>query len=311
MTDTRFSGNTTYAGGLQHPIGDRARRASATGFITIGAGGGLYVNGVATLNAGLFQANQAASSGGGLWAGNTLTLTGTQFISNTAQASGGGVEANGAAALQQAVFQGNLSSTAFGGGLYAFSTLNLTRSSFVGNGALRGGGFYHASGSADVINSLFARNTATISGTAIYLGSTGNVNLEYLTVGNAALTLGAAIEVEQGNVNLYDSIVANQAIGLRNTGGTVLQDYNLFFGDTADTVGSVSGGTHNVSGDPKFVDAAHDNFHLGAGSAALDHAIDLGVPIDFDGDARPFGTGFDIGFDEYSVWFVYLPLIKR
>jgi predicted outer membrane repeat protein len=240
-----------------------------------------------------------------------LNLTGTQFIRNTAQASGGGVAANGAAALQQAVFQGNLSSTAFGGGLYAFSTLNLTRSSFINNGALRGGGLYHAGGNADVINSLFARNSATISGAALYLGSTGSVNLEYLTVGNAALTFGAAIEVEQGHVNLYDSIVANQAIGLRNTGGTVFQDYNLFSGDTVDTVGSVLGGTHNATGDPKFVDAAHDNYHLGAGSAAINHAIDLGIPIDFDGDARPFGTGFDIGFDEYSMRFVYLPLIKK
>lgn len=275
-------------------------------------GGGAVAYNQVDLTRGKFEDNHATSlNGGGLSVQGPLNVTGTQFISNTAQASGGGVLANGPVALQQAVFQGNLSATSFGGGLYAFSTLNLTRSSFVGNGALRGGGLYHASGNADVINSLFARNTAPISGTAIYLGSTGNVNLEYLTVGNAALTLGSAIEVAQGAVNLYDSIVTNQAIGLRNTGGTVLQDYNLFFGDTVDTVGSVSGGTHNVSGDPKLVDAAHDNYHLGAGSAAIDHAIDLGSPIDFDGDARPFGTGFDIGFDEYSVRFVYLPLIKR
>jgi len=98
---------------------------------------------------------------------------------------------------------------------------------------------------------------------------------------------------------------------LRNTGGSVFQDYNLFFGDTVDTVGSISGGTHNVTGDPKFVDTAHDNYHLNANSAAIDHAIDLGVPIDFDGDARPYGPGFDIGFDEYAQRFVYLPLVMR
>ena len=96
----------------------------------------------------------------------------------------------------------------------------------------------------------------------------------------------------QGNVNLYDSIVANQAIGLRNIGGSILQDYNLFFGDTVETVGSISGGTHNSTGDPKFVDAAHNNYHLSADSAAIDQATDLGIPIDFDGDARPYRPGF-------------------
>ena len=246
-----------------------------------------------------------------MWANNTLALTGTQFISNSAQASGGGISVNGSALLQQAAFQGNLSLTALGGGAYVFGPLSLARSSFVGNGAQRGGGLYYAAGNADVVNSLFARNTATLSGTAIYIGSTGNVNLEYLTLGNAALTLGAAIEVEQGNVNLYDSIVAKQAVGLRNTGGSVLQDYNLFFDDTVDTVGAASGGTHNITGDPKFVDAAHDNYHLGANSAAIDQAIDLGLPIDFDGDSRPSGPGFDIGFDEYTLRFVYIPLVRK
>ena len=86
---------------------------------------------------------------------------------------------------------------------------------------------------------------------------------------------------------------------MRNDGGTVIQDYNLFNGNSVNNIGSVLGGSHNVVGDPKFVDAAHDDYHLKADSAAIDAGTDLGIAIDVDGDPRPTGAGFDIGFDEY------------
>ena len=61
----------------------------------------------------------------------------------------------------------------------------------------------------------------------------------------------------------------------------------------------------------KTVGYVEDNYHLSMGSAAIDKATDLGVPIDFDGDARPFGAGFDIGYDE-AIWRnPFLPLIHR
>jgi hypothetical protein len=53
----------------------------------------------------------------------------------------------------------------------------------------------------------------------------------------------------------------------------------------------------------------HD-YHLGSGSAAIDEGANLGVGLDFDGDARPIGNGFDIGFDERR-WTVWLPLLLR
>lgn len=58
-------------------------------------------------------------------------------------------------------------------------------------------------------------------------------------------------------------------------------------------------------------DVAHDDYHLGLGSAATDAGVDVGVTRDFDGDLRPDGSGFDIGFDEQfrNPRFLYLPLI--
>jgi hypothetical protein len=85
----------------------------------------------------------------------------------------------------------------------------------------------------------------------------------------------------------------------------------LFDSVSVNTQGAVSGGTHNPSGLARFVDPAHDNFHLGPHSAAIDQAVNLGVTIDYDGDPRPIGAGFDIGFDEAVPFALFLPLVRR
>ncbi len=53
------------------------------------------------------------------------------------------------------------------------------------------------------------------------------------------------------------------------------------------------------STDPLFVDRAARNYHLKANSPARD-AVDVGPPLDVEGDARPHGARFDIGADEAS-----------
>ena len=91
----------------------------------------------------------------------------------------------------------------------------------------------------------------------------------------------------------------------------VSQDYNLFFGNTANIFGSVSGGTHNVSGNPLFIDPASGNYHLGLGSAALNVGLDVGVSQDIDGDVRPTNGGFDLGYDEAAQFKLLLSLVMR
>lgn len=52
----------------------------------------------------------------------------------------------------------------------------------------------------------------------------------------------------------------------------------------------------------KFVDATNKNFHLAAGSPAIDQGKDLSAyfKTDIDGNARPQGSAFDVGADEYA-----------
>jgi hypothetical protein len=128
----------------------------------------------------------------------------------------------------------------------------------------------------------------------------------------AAPTLanGDAIRVDSGNVTIKDTIVTNHAIGLNRLGGTVAEDYNLFFGNSLNQFGTL-GGTHDASGDPEFRAPATDDYHLGPNSAAVDAGTDTGVYTDIDGQTRPQGAGFDIGFDELFEARHYLPFVLR
>ena len=54
--------------------------------------------------------------------------------------------------------------------------------------------------------------------------------------------------------------------------------------------------------DALFVNRAAGDYHLAAGSAAIDRGTAAGAPaVDFEGQARPSGAGYDIGADEFFV----------
>ena len=66
---------------------------------------------------------------------------------------------------------------------------------------------------------------------------------------------------------------------------------NLVFANTVNFSGTSdsTGANGNVSADPRFVNAASGNFHLGRGSAAIDAGTSVGLslpPTDFDGAER-------------------------
>jgi len=75
----------------------------------------------------------------------------------------------------------------------------------------------------------------------------------------------------------------------------IIEDHNLYFNTTMATTGSMGHGGHSLSGDPQFIDPAGQDYRLGAGSAAIDRGLELGVPVDILGAARPQGGGVDIG----------------
>ena len=269
-----------------------------------GGGGGAFASGNLTLNGGLFQNNQCNvrfnCNGAALFAGADLTAANTQFLSNTSISDGGAVWGIGNITVNGGLFQNNQCTGAScqGGGLWAGNTLALTDTLFLSNTAQRGGGLYHWQGDGRLVNDLFAANQAGGQGNALYLASPGSVTLLFTTIASPTLGSGAAIAVAGSTVGITDTIVASYTTGINLTAGSVFQDYNLFFGNGTNTAGAVSGGTHNASGNPLFVNPASNDYHLRLGSAAVDAGINAGVTTDVDGDPRPQGAGFDIGYDE-------------
>ena len=237
------------------------------------------------------------------------------FLSNTATGFGGGAFVNDATTLNGGLFQNNHSTSSFGiggGGLFSFSTLALTGTQFIGNSGTNGGGLY-ASDGGRFVNALFARNTASSTlGSAIFVnsGSVQSVQILHTTITSPTVGSGSAIYNAAGIIGITDTIISRYSIGINNVGGTVYEDYNLFFGNPISRTGTI-GGANDVVGDPKFVNPAADNYHLQPGSAAINHGIDAGVTTDIDGQARPLNGLFDIGFDELQIYSIYLPLVLK
>ncbi|SED08588.1 Right handed beta helix region [Amycolatopsis tolypomycina] len=122
-----------------------------------------------------------------------------------------------------------------------------------------------------------------------------------LSTGNAQAGLSLWVESTGTMRNL--EIVNNTFAG--NARGSVLIDADRFagrntlrnnvFGDGPVEAGPFAA-DHNFTGDPGFADPARGDYHLAAGSPAVDAGSPEHAPaFDLDGVARPAGAGFDIG----------------
>lgn len=313
--DNRCTGTSCDGGGLFSFSQTEINNTQFIGNRAVDQGGGVAAPGNLMITGSLFLNNEAESgTGGGLYAQDFVTIEDTQFLSNTANSNGGGLYAFAATDLNGVYFQNNQSTIGSGGGLHAGGDLNLDRVRFVGNTAAEGAGLTHALGNAHMVNSLFANNVATVpNGGAVLLSSEGLVEILHVTIAGQSNPDGSAIEVITGTTMITNTIITSYDVGINNQGASVQEDFNLFFGNGVDTQGIVGGGDNSLIGDPKFVDSTAGDYHIGEGSAALNMGIDAGVDTDFDGEARPLGLGFDIGFDELilSTFVSRLPLILK
>jgi predicted outer membrane repeat protein len=289
-------------------------------------GGGLAATGVVTITGGLFQDNSCPTvdscHGGGLYAGGELSMTGTQFLSNTTTSRGGGAVAVGEAIIEHVLFQGNACSQngCRGGGLYANADLTLTSSRFIANGASSGGGLAQSdpvtpfgSPNARIINALFARNAATVAGSAMLLASPGTIAILHTTVGKPTTAGGSAIAVISGTVSITNSVITSHTIGISVTAGTVTEAHNLFFSNGSNLAGPVTPGGGSLTLNPLFRSPATDDYHLRSASPARELGVDAGVYIDADNHLRPQAGGFDVGYDEFPAQTLklFLPFVRR
>ena len=333
VTSSRFERNSVTSGGGFSGGGGLSVAGEATisdtEFISntaVGFGGaGLAVT--TTLESSWLEANSSELLGGGWASLGALTVSDTAVISNSAEA-GGGILVAGEATFIENQFVGNRATVGDGGGLFTFGPVPLfvSRNEFYDNRARGVGGaiFYgtlealpnggnqaverwaspravEGSGGSTIVNSVFGDNESSSEGAAIYLGVEQTVALLHNTIAaqNLAPTL-EAVTVVSGTATVVNTIIANHGVGIHANGGTVAEDYNLFFGNTDNLLGTIASGGNSFEGDPMFVSPATNNYHIAAGSAAIDAGTDAGVDVDFDEEPRPQGEGFDIGADELA-----------
>ncbi|MCP4540748.1 MAG: tandem-95 repeat protein [Chloroflexi bacterium] len=169
-----------------------------------------------------------------------------------------------------------------GGGIYVDWPLSPTIQNviFYDNGAVNGGGFASSGGNPYLYNNTFVANTAATDGGGLYLNG-------------GAPVLGNNI------------VVSNTRGGIHIAGGSlpILAYNNVRSNTVGDYGGGLSAGATDISEPPYFVAPAGPVFRLRFDSPCI-HAGDpgTGVALDFEGHARPDGSGqgqrYDIGADE-------------
>lgn len=312
ITHTDFISNTAniHGGGVSSPDGSIIADTKFKGNRTVtGSGGGLYVFGNATLLNAEFRDNQAMLTGGGAYFYNGGYISGSQFVDNQAiSGSGGGLYGESTFTVTESHFENNHAEHS-GGGLYAQGPIDLNRSTLISNSArATGSGLFieqRSGGASNVVNNLWAgnHNPAGAGYTLSLLfdvNSQGKVNVWHNTFAQPSLSQERGILAAKAGITLTDNILANFDVGLFGGAG-VVSTYNLFAGNGQSILGSASS-DHDLTTDlPLFANPAGGDYHLRAGSPAIDAGQGVGVTVDLDGAPRPQGQGFDIGAYEFDA----------
>ena len=271
-------------------------------------GGGVYVLGLAVFNGGVLGDNRNLNDyGGGFYIYRGLILNDTQVLNNTSTNSGGGGRVNSKVALRGGLFRDNHSLHGGAGGLYTAGGADLIGTYFINNRGDNGGGgglYVSVAGTqSTIVNALFVGNQSSMDGAAISCNTTnatpGTVNILHTTISSPTLNSKSAIESFTGVVNVTNTIISNHAVGIEGTRGRhgvrglqpLLRQHYRHDGWSRQRRPQPGGRSGlRQSGRGKLPPTA--------ASAAIDRGKTVPVPVDFEGDARPLGCGFDIGFDE-------------
>ena len=168
-----------------------------------------------------------------------------------------------------------------------------------------GGGVYCWSASPSIMNCSITGNTAGDDGGGIYCGDLSSPSITNCVIANNSADIGDGIDCHYSfptitNCTFLDDLsFVNASIpsitncilvgGVSEITSTVVIRYS-------DVLGGWEG-VGNIDADPLFVAAG--DYHLAIGSPCIDTGTDAGVYVDWDGDPRPLGAGFDMGVDEF------------
>jgi putative cofactor-binding repeat protein len=284
----------------------------------MGSGGGIYLyQSNAQVRANQILNNYATLQDANAWGGGILVWYGAPTVENNVL-RGNWVKPSGTLYSGAALYLWNDSGTYSGNQIAenhgeSAVILNRSQSRFesnrvISNSTAIGMELFNGPGAGPtLVNNIVAR-----SGTMIIRaqGQSGQA-LTATLIHNTLVGPGAGSGVYvAGYTTLFmtNTIAVSATWGITNVSpasATVNADHNLFWANTYPGIQ----GTNPVSGNPRFINPAAGDYHVGAGSAAIDAGVNAGVTTDVDGDPRPIGPAPDVGADEAR--FVYLPLVLR
>ena len=276
-----------------------------------------------------FTGNTANLDAGAIFAlGNSSNLTvnlglmGNLFEQNEALAQDGGAIVSFGllgsivnTSSENDLFTNNRSGR-YGGAILHFNNLELSNSKFLGNSADLGGAIFTYGAGANVnaslhaVNSLFAKDSASVKGGAIYLAgsSSGNCDAEIVncTFADNESPLGGGI---------YANGKANGNCDLSIINSILYENQDEIFVDTANVtlsysiikdslpLGVVNGG-NVLFQDPLFVDILNEDYTLSPFSPAINSGLDSvnQSPTDLAGNMRVIGDTIDMGAYEASLF---------
>jgi hypothetical protein len=176
-----------------------------------------------------------------------------------------------------------------------------------------GGGLLVFDGPVSIANNFVYSNTGAAGGDGLALiGWDAPVELRHNTIIDNNGSAGVGVEVRGEQVLLYNNLIVGHRTGITSS-IPMSWDYNGFYDNTTNYAPGLTGGHHDLQGDPHFANRSQADYHIGPGSAMAGHGLDVKINSDIDGDTRPapLGTQPDIGADEVAQRYLYLPLLLR
>ncbi len=255
----------------------------------LGLGGGLLISAGERfiVRDNLFVENSAGVGGGIAISTATGTVVRNTVVGNSA-VYGGGMSLLGRASpeldgnvVMSNTAAGYLGETAAGGvlvdvedGVPVTLTNHIVARNATGSGG-HGGGVYCFHGDCTLINNTIVDNDLGTYDEGVILGSSYS-----------------------GTHAMRNNTIVGHSIGVWLRSGTATLDYNDSY-DNSISVSGASWGANHVTYDPQFDDRSGGDYHLSLASLLIDEGDSgVDVPLDFEGDPRPRGSGIDIGADE-------------
>ena len=141
-------------------------------------------------------------------------------------------------------------------------------------------------------------------GVMSYYESHPTITNNTIVGGRVGIEMRDFFDIKTSKPVILNNIITEHAVGIRSLNGAEPRDmgYTLFW-DNEQNYEDLSPAETDIEADPQFVDPDNDNFHLTAGS----RAIDTGTPVEhddqqtiYDGNGDGMST-IDLGAAEYDL----------